>query len=68
MLYSNNSIKLNVQLSTELDPITNIQYLQIIDLNGNLQKSFVNCPKTGKLLFFDFYNFMRKKLNKNYVS
>jgi hypothetical protein len=54
MLYSNNSIKLNIQLSTKLDPITNIQYLQITDLNENLQKSFVICPKTTKLLFFDF--------------
>jgi hypothetical protein len=36
MLYSNNSIKLNVQLSTELDRMTNIQYLQITDLNENL--------------------------------
>ena len=61
MLYSNNSIKLNVQLSTELDRITNIQYLQITDLNENLQNSFVICPETTKLLFFYFYNFMRKK-------
>jgi hypothetical protein len=68
MLYRNNSIKLNVQLSIDLDPITNIQYVQITYLNENLQKSFVNCPKTAKLLFFYFYNFMRKKLNKNCLS
>jgi hypothetical protein len=37
----------------------NIYRLQI--LNENLQKSFVNCPMTTKLLFFYFYNFMRKK-------
>jgi hypothetical protein len=41
--------------------ITNVQYLQITDLNENLQKSFVICPKTTKPLFFDFYNFMKKK-------
>jgi hypothetical protein len=68
MLYSNTSIKLNDQLSTELYPITNIRYLQITDLNENLQKSFVNCPKTTKLLFFYFYNFMRKKLNKDCLN
>ena len=65
MLYSNNSIKLNIQLSTELDPITNIQYLQITDLNENLQKSFVNCPETTKPCLLIFYSFVRKKLNKN---
>jgi hypothetical protein len=47
-------MKSNVQLSTELDITTNVQYLQIIDLDENLQKSFVNCPKTAKVLFFDF--------------
>ena len=54
-------MKSNAQLSTESYITTNVQYLQITDLNENLQKSFVICPKTVKLLFFDFYNFMRKK-------
>jgi hypothetical protein len=56
-------MKLNVQLSTELDlshKCTIFTDLQI--LNENLKKTFVNCPMTARLLFFYFYNFMRKKI------
>jgi hypothetical protein len=54
-------MKSNVQFSTEIDITTNVQCLQIIDLDENLQKSFVDCPKTAKLLFFYFYNLLRKR-------
>jgi hypothetical protein len=56
-------MKLNVQLSTELDPqlqMYNIYRLQI--LNRKPEKTICELSYDNKAIIFEFYNFMKQKI------